>query len=90
MVVENKCYRYLHIYSHREAGENALMRLFNARLSGLRTVMSENIFGIWKNRFPVLRMLRTHFPTSKDIILATAILHNIAMRLGEVSHLQLL
>jgi hypothetical protein len=61
------------------------MRLFNARLSGLRTVMSENVFGIWKKRFPVLRMLRTHYPTSKDVILATAILHNIAMKLGEVS-----
>jgi hypothetical protein len=61
------------------------MRLFNARLSGLRTVMSENVFGIWKKRFPVLRMLRTHYLTSKDIILATAILHNVAMKLGEVS-----
>jgi hypothetical protein len=75
----------LHISAYREAGENASMRLFNARLSGLRTVMSENVFGIWKKRFPVLRMLRTHYQTSKDIILATAILHNVALKLGEVS-----
>jgi hypothetical protein len=60
------------------------MRLFNSRLSALRTVMSENIFGIWKRRFPILRMLRPHYLTSKNIILATAILHNISMKLGEV------
>jgi hypothetical protein len=53
------------------------MRLFNCRLSALRTVMSENIF-------PILRMLRPHYLTSKNIILATAILHNIAMKLAEV------
>jgi hypothetical protein len=67
-------------YPNRDAGQDASMRLFNSRLSGLRTVMSENVFGILKRRFPVLRNLRAHLPTSKVIILATAILHNISIR----------
>jgi hypothetical protein len=71
-------------YTNREAGEDDTKRLFNFRLSALRTVMSENVFGIWKRRFPVLRMLRAFYLTSKDIILATAILHNLAVKFGEV------
>ena len=47
-------------------------RLFNSRLSDLRTVMSENQFGIWKKRFPILKGLRTHFELSQKIVVATA------------------
>ena len=40
--------------------------------------MTEDTFGQWKRRFPVLRSLRTFVPKSQNIILATAILHNMA------------
>ena len=40
--------------------------------------MTENIFGRWKKRFPILTNLRTHLELSQKIIIATAILHNIA------------
>jgi DDE superfamily endonuclease len=42
-------------YPTQEAVADGRKRLFNSRLCGLRTVMSENVFGIWKRRFPCLR-----------------------------------
>jgi hypothetical protein len=42
-------------YPTAEAIVDNRKRLFNARLCGLRTEMSENVFGIWKRRFPILR-----------------------------------
>jgi hypothetical protein len=71
-------------YTNREALEDPLSRLFNARLSALRTVMSENVCARWKNMFPVLRMHHSHYGNAKVIVTATAILHNIAIKFGEV------
>ena len=51
---------------------------FNQSLSAIRTIMTENIFGRWKKRFPIITNLRTHLQLSQKIIIATAILHNIA------------
>ena len=51
---------------------------FNSKLSAIRTIMTENIFGRWKKRFPIITNLRTHLELSQKIIIATAILHNIA------------
>jgi DDE superfamily endonuclease len=42
-------------YTNQEALGDERKRLFNSRLSGLRTEMTENVFGIWKQRFPCLR-----------------------------------
>lgn len=58
-------------------------RLFNRRISGLRTVMSENIYGIWKRRFPILKAMRTDLKFSQKIILATAILFNLGRMWGD-------
>jgi hypothetical protein len=38
---------------------------------------------MWKRRFPILRMMRAHFHAARIIIIATAILHNIGIRMGE-------
>ena len=70
-------------YNNREALNDDLMHLFNTRLSALRTVMSENVFAMWKRRFPILRMMRAHFDAARIIIIATAILHNIGIRMGD-------
>ena len=51
---------------------------FNSALSAIRTIMTENIFGRWKKRFPIITNLRTHLELSQKMIIATAILHNIA------------
>jgi hypothetical protein len=71
-------------YSAREAAEDVTMRQFNTALSGVRTVMTENVYARWKQQFPCLRGLRTNYDTSKSIIVATAILHNIGIKLGEL------
>jgi hypothetical protein len=46
------------LYCTAEALANPRRRLFNKRLSGLRTVCTENIFGILKRRWPRLTELR--------------------------------
>jgi hypothetical protein len=46
----------------------------------MRTVMTENIIGVWKQRFPCLRMgLRTRVVTAMEIVRATGVLHNLAV-----------
>ncbi len=67
-------------YTTAEAADAPNKAYFNECLSGLRTVMSEDVYGVWKSRFPCLRCLRCHLPLAQDVILATAILHNIATR----------
>ena len=41
--------------------------------------MSENVFGIWKHRFPVTRNMRNHVPLAEEVIMTTALLHNISI-----------
>ncbi len=67
-------------FSVAEAGRDASKRQFNERLSGLRTAMTENVYGRWKRSFQCLNHLRCHLPLAQDVILATAILHNIRIR----------
>lgn len=44
----------------------------------------ENTFGIWKRRFPILAYgCRTKINNTMNIIVATAILHNVARDAGE-------
>ena len=65
-------------FSIPEAANCPRKRLYNGRLSGLRTVMSENIYGTWKRRFPILKAMRTDLVLSQKIIVATGILFNIS------------
>lgn len=58
-------------------------KVFNYRLSGLRTFMSENVFGQWKRRFPVLDNMRMHHPNAMKAVIATAVLHNMAIAFRE-------
>ena len=70
-------------YSTAEAGQDRRKRTFNRRLSGLRTVMSECIFGVWKRRFPILKGMRMDLELSQKVIVATAILFNIGRMWGD-------
>jgi hypothetical protein len=70
-------------FTQNESANDPRKRLFNRRLSGLRTVMTENIFGRWVKRFPIIKDLRTFLTQSQKTILATAILQNIAVHWDE-------
>ena len=65
-------------YNTVDAYNDRRKRMFNKKLSAIRTTMTENIFGRWKTRFPIITNLTTHMELSQKIIIATAILHNIA------------
>ena len=67
-------------FRNAEALANRRFRQFNQRLSGLRTVCTENIYGIIKRRFPLLTRLRCNHSRARKIIVAIAILHNISIR----------
>ena len=41
--------------------------------------MTENIYGIWKRRFPVLTNMRFHHEKAMKTVVATAVLHNFAI-----------
>jgi len=70
-------------FSNAEAEVDARKRLFNKRHSGLRTVMTENTFGIMTKRFPILKKMRSHYQNAKETIDATAVLHNISILLHD-------
>ena len=70
-------------YSTADAAQDPRRRKFNSNLSGLRTVMSENLYGIWKKRFPILKSFRTNLELSQKIIVATAVLFNIGQMLND-------
>lgn len=70
-------------FSKDEAAADEKKRLFNIRLCGLRTEMTENIYGMLKKRFPILRQLRFKMAKAQQVILCTAILHNICIEWGD-------
>jgi hypothetical protein len=37
------------------------------------------VYALWKRKFPILKALRGHLDHCQDIVLATAILHNMAL-----------
>lgn len=61
----------------------AAENIFNESQIRTRNVI-ERSFGIWKRRFPVNSLgMRLNLETVQDVILATAILHNIAIEQNE-------
>lgn len=58
-------------------------RLYNESHIRTRNVI-ERSFGVWKRRFPVLSIgMRCKLPLVQDVIIATAILHNLAIDRNE-------
>lgn len=54
--------------------------LYNEAQIRTRNVV-ERTFGIWKRRFPILSLgIRCRLPLAQEIIVATAVLHNIACK----------
>lgn len=65
-------------YSTREAEQDPLKARFNTRLSQIRTVMTENLYGALKRRYPVVKNLRSHYPSAKEDIYCVFALNNLA------------
>ncbi|KAL5568312.1 hypothetical protein UlMin_024887 [Ulmus minor] len=65
-----------HLTDRRRQGGDKKKELFNYRHASLRNAI-ERTFGIWKNRFPILKMI-TNFPLEKQcmIPIACAVVHN--------------
>jgi hypothetical protein len=49
-------------YAKQEGAANSFKRLFNCRLCGLKTAMSENVYSVWKQLLPCLRHMQAHAP----------------------------
>ena len=71
-------------YSTTESNRDRNKALFNRRLSGAWCEMTENIYGIWKWRFPIIRCLRVHLPNAYKVIVGTAVLHNFSVQWREI------
>lgn len=62
---------------------NPVEQLYNECIIRTRNVV-ERLFGVWKRRFPVLSLgMRLKMETVQDIVVATAVLHNIAVDLND-------
>lgn len=70
-------------YTAVESVNDRSMRLFNKRLSGIRTRTTENVYATWKRRFPVIKQLRYTLFHSQNTIIATGVLHNFAILNGD-------
>ncbi len=71
-------------YSNAESLDDPRKALFNHRLSGARSEMTENLFGRWVRRFPFVKQIRTHIRNSQRSISCCAVLHNWAENLRDV------
>jgi len=69
-------------YPSTEEGDRR-KKIFNTRLSRVRTIMTENIYGVLKKRFPWLKNMRSHYQSSKDTIHCVFALHNLAQQWQE-------
>jgi len=67
-------------YPNRDALLDPRKAEFNTRLSRLRTVCTENIFGIMKRKFPILKSLRCHYGRARRVIYACTVLHNLSVQ----------
>ncbi len=66
-------------YSNEDALYDATKALFNSRLCGIRTMMTENLFALWQRRFPILNHNRMDKENVIATVGATGILHNISI-----------
>ena len=58
--------------------------LFNVRHSQCRVEQTENIYGMLKRRFPLVKYIRVQLNNAVRITTAAAVLHNMAVEWNEV------
>lgn len=68
-----------HLRDRKRVGGDRKKEMFNYRHASLRNVV-ERTFGIWKNRFLILRGVPQYpLQMQTDIIIASAVIHNFIM-----------
>ena len=70
-------------FTNEEALGDPHKHLFNLRLSGLRAEGSENIFGMWKMRLPIIKHVKLNHDNAMEAVFATAVLHNYCVHWNE-------
>lgn len=70
-------------YTRAETDGNLRRVRFNSKLSGIRTVMTENLFAVVKRRFPWIKNMRPDYMAAREAIWCTFALNNVAQRWSE-------
>jgi hypothetical protein len=70
-------------YRNADSLREPLKARFNRKLSGLRTVCTENLFSIWKRRWPVTHLLHCSYDQARKTVYATGVLYNIGILWGD-------
>ena len=71
-------------YDENESQECMSKCLFNVRHSQCRVEQTENIYGMLKRRFPLVKYIRVQLNNAVRITTAAAVLHNMAVEWNEV------
>lgn len=71
-------------YTTAESGADPDKALFNTKLSALRTILTECIFGILKRRWALLQHLPYNMEMSQKFILCAMILHIMSVLWGQL------
>jgi hypothetical protein len=67
-------------YGPAEAKNDDTKAEFNRRLAELRAAMPKAVARRWKQRFPCLDAMRNKVAFAQKVVIATAVLHNLAVR----------
>ena len=66
-------------YPDDQARQDNNKALFNARHSGARVEQTEDIYGMLKRRFPIVKNIRLSLENSWKVVNAAAVLHNVCI-----------
>ena len=66
-------------YPDDQARHDNNKALYNARHSGARVEQSEDIYGMLKRRFPIVKHIRLSLENSWKVVNAAAVLHNVCI-----------
>ena len=72
------------LYNRNQARELPTRALFDIRHSAAQVKMSEDMFGIFKQRFPILRDMRYGLQYAMRVTESCAVLHKLAIRWGDI------
>ena len=72
------------LYNRNQARELPTRALFDIRHSAAQANMFKDMFGIFKQRFPILRDMRYGLQCAMRVTESCAVLHKLAIRWGDI------